>query len=342
MENKIRQIAALLEMASREDTPENERALAQQKANALMQLHRIDISQLSKDKGKSRELVWKNVEISQYRQYGDVRLEMQSDIMKNFGIQCIASYGSATIRAVGYQEDFDLADMMWATVHLHFVSKLYPSWDSSRDLAWNVYTQKNAAQSWMEIIRMAPEDQGLHRNSGNMLRQLYAKECERRGERPMEHARNPKKFREAFATAYQSAISTRLWRMQKDAAEARSESSNASGGLALIEDELKVKHAFWEKYPHMKPASDEMRAQWARDRERQRELEQERRAALTPKEREAEDRKAEREAQARAKRWEKESSINEDMGYKAGYDAGQEADLGTRKDVGAGSKAALG
>ena len=344
MEDKIiRRIQSLLERATHPETPEGERESAYSKANAMAQKFRIDMSKLNARENKERKPETRKFDISYRYPYAQQRKYMQQGILEHYGIQ-VVEWATDQLQGVGFEEDFTLADLMWTSVNLDFATKIMPSWNHDRDLAWNIFTQKNAAKSWMEIIKMAPPEAGLHKNSGNMMRKVYADECARRGVEPMEHSRNPAKFRESFAESYASTIRTRLWRMKREEKEFQdSAEGDKEGMLALIRDDDKVKQAFYDQFPFMRPASDAQRARWKAEREARLRIEEERRAKLTPKQREAEDKKAERQRAKDRAKWDCESARKAlDMdGWSAGHRAASEAQLGGNSVGSSGSAKAL-
>ncbi|QSL67807.1 hypothetical protein [Nocardia phage P3.1] len=341
MEDKIiRRIQSLLERATHPETPEGERETAYSKANELAQKFRIDMSKLNARENKERTPELRKFAIDYRFPYAESRKRMQQGILEHYGIQ-VVEWATDQLQGVGFEEDFTLADLMWTSVNLDFATKIMPAWNHDRDLAHNIFIQKNAAKSWMEIIKMAPPEAGLHKNSGNMMRKVYADECKRRGVEPMEHSRNPAKFRESFAEAYASTIRSRLYRMKRE--EQGMKDSDQEGALALIRDEDKVKQAFYEKFPYMRPATPEQREQWKAQAEARKRIEEERRSKLTPKQREAEDAKEARAAARQRAKWDREDARNQpDMdGWSAGHRAAASANLGGNSVGSSGSAKAL-
>lgn len=318
----LNKIQNLLTLAGREDTPEHERRLAQERAEVMMQKYRIDMAMLAfNDIGKQREILVHDLH-RQQEDYAGYLNSMMANVYKHF--QCPVSQKWDAITAVGYEDDLRMASIMWSGVHMDFVSKMMPVWSPSRTFDHNVYLLKESGKSWMEIVEAAPEDALLNRNSGGRLRNAYLNWAKHIGAELKPHARNPKKWRAAFVDAYRTRLNQRLYqlRQMRDAESRSANDDDSRVSLAIQTDEERVMSEFYRLFPNLDPQNIAKANQDFMDREAAR------RAGLSDAERAKEDREHER--------WERRmrnrpARYHDAAGWNAGTKAADEIDLGGNK-----------
>lgn len=324
MEDRIIQkIQALLERAGHPETPEGERIACEDKADVLMTKYRIERAMLNfKRTDTVREITNREFEAVQGDFAGTLNYIMYS-VFQHSG--CRATQAWKKITVVGYEEDIFFGEMLWVNIHREFVTRMLPSWSTSRTFDHNVYLLKESGKSWMEIVYAENEALGvkstLTAKSGSRLRTAYKRWAERIGaEVPKEQPRNPKLWRESFAQSFEASIYRRLREMK--AKRTGEEQATEGAAVALIKDEDRIKAEFYRLFPDRDPENIKKR-----DAEYEA-AEAARRAALTDAERVAEDRQRERD---RA-RWARQSaswkpSPRDQRGWEAGHNAASSVDL---------------
>lgn len=317
----LNKIQNLLTLAGREDTPEHERRLAQERAEVMMAKYRIDMAMLAfNDIGKQREIV--SHELERHRlDYGGYLNSMMVNVYRHFG--CPAHQKWDKITAVGYEDDLRMASIMWSGVHMDFVSKMMPVWSDSRTFDHNVYLLKESGKSWMEIVNAAPEGARLTRNSGSTLRNSYQRWAKASGVDANPHPRNPKAWRAAFVASYEQTLTLRLVELDRMRAstekDANDDDSNVS--LAIQTDAERVMAEFYTMFPDLHPDARNKTYMEMLDRE------EKRRNAMSDKERAAEDRRMKRYLNKK----QPAPRYHDGAGWAAGRKAAREIDLGGNK-----------
>lgn len=301
----IQRVRSLLERAGHAETPEEERAACLAKADELMHKYRIERAMLNFDhRDQAKEIISKKIPNEYSNEYSSILNSIYFSILRHAGAQVKMGYDQ--LIAVGYEEDIQFGMLLYTDVHREFVSRMFPAWDGWRSFEENVQRIKDSGRSWMDIVKMAPERYNLNANSGSRLRSAYKREYAKQGwEMPKQQTRTPEKFRDSFASSFEDRILNRLRHYQKtnDGVDV-----NDKVSLAVRTDQERIREAFYDLYPEMRPATDEEKALWRKQWQAEEEAEQKRRAALTPKQREAEDLKAAREAERSRRHWARQQS----------------------------------
>lgn len=300
-ENVIAKVQKLLERAGHSEANEAERDACLAKADELMNKYRIERAMLNFDhREQSKPIVNREVEIDPAADFADEIKSMMARIFRHAG--CQVSMGWRKVTVVGYEEDIVFGSMLWADVHREFVDKMFPRWDAWRDFDSNVQRIKDSGRSWMQIVEMAPENAGLNANSGSRLRSAYKREYARLGlEATKEHTRSPQRYRQSFASAFETELASRL--RHYDAQNSDASDIGDKAALAVRTDNDRIREAFYDLFPNHRPKTAEERAEQDRKWEEERKAEEARRAALTDRQREAEDLKADREAERNRRYW---------------------------------------
>lgn len=329
----LRTIQNLLERAGHPETPGPEREACQAKADAMMQKHRIERAMLNFDRKDSiREIVARQYDRIDASEYTIAVNSIRQQIFDHAG--CKSTYDKGIFTAVGYEEDHFYAGMLWASVHMDFIGKMFPRWEDSKGFDANVYDIKSGGYSWPEVREMgiakeAFDVSGLltRANAGSKLRTAFKREAKRRGVEVLpgrQQPSNTKLWRDSYAEGYERTLQNRL-RVMREAANA---SSGEQGAIALVRDSDRVLAEFYLLFPHLHPDAQRQRIKEMRDEEIAR------RAAMTQEERDAEDREAER----RRKMWERLSKPRRaDMsGWQAGTRAAANVNLSATQATGTG------
>lgn len=334
-EDHIRRVEALLNLASDPRTPEGERENAQAKANSIMFQFRIDQAMLFQKGGTSvaREVISREYDRLSTEEFTYITSSIRTLIFIHMG--CMTN-GFGKLTVVGYEDEIQMAEMLWAQIFLHFTQTVFPKWETYRSFDANVFELKTAGYSWPYVrdagLRHSAKDVGgflTYKNASSKLRTAFKREASRRNvevkpgkQQPM----NPSKWRKSFAEAYAARISRRLMDMRaKDEANAGKE-----GVLALVSEHDRIKQRFYELFPELHPEAQ--RRRW----EQEREANQAAWDALTPEEQDRERRRQDREEAKEDRRAAKQSPRIDLNGWTAGARAAERADLGQGR-VGASS-----
>lgn len=329
----LRRVQALLDLAGHPNTPEDERANALAKADAIMFERRIDDSMLRQsrtEKEKVGEIIQKDFDMGDHYEFLGEQKAMLSSVFGHFGCKIASNWKGVYV--VGFERDIEMGEMMWLTIQRDFVTKLFPAWDKNLTVQENVYNIKSSGKSWMDIVHLAPEDAGLNKNSGGTLRSMYKREAAKRGVENVEHSRTPAKYRATFSESFASRIQQRLYQMGLESKQGLKD-RDESKSVALIKDEDLVAEEFYKLFEHLRPKSDAERKAaaeaWAKQREEERLAEEERRAKLTDRQRQMEDEKREREDERNRRRWAREDARSRPdvLGWRNGKDAADSVQL---------------
>lgn len=329
---KIKQIEDLLRIASDPRSNVHERESAQVKADAIIFRNRIDRAMLNKDQpSAARGVIVREYDAAAAEEFIGVANSMRANLFIHAG--CMANSRWRKLTVVGYEEDIQMAEMLWASVFLHFTRTVFPKWENFKTFDANVYDLKSAGYSWPFVReeglkREAGDQTGklTAKNAGSKLRSAFKREAARRGERVSSQPINFKKWRTSFADAYATRLSQRLYTMRtKNEAEA-----GEAGVLALVSDQDKIKQQFYALFPELNPEVRKRRNQEAAD------AEEARWNALTAEEQAKELRDREKEDARWARQSAKRPAYYDEGGWSAGTRAADKADLGQER-IGASS-----
>lgn len=335
----IRKIESLLRLASDPSASEAEREQAQDRADAIMFNYRIDQAMLFKTgESVAREVVVKEYDPAASEEFRSTTSHIRANIFIHSG--CMV-YDSYRLTVVGYEEEIQMAEMLWSQVFLHFTRTVFPKWETHRTFDANVYDLKSAGYSWPYVREQGMKHDGgdsagklTAKNAGGKLRTAFKREANRRGvavqpgkQQPMV----PDKWRRSFADAYASKLVQRLADLKsKNEAEV-----GEAGVLALVSEQDRIQQQFYALFPDMNPEVQKRR------HEEYKAAEEARWNALTDEEKKAEKDREYKASMKWARRASKQSSYYDDAGWNAGSRAAENADLGQGR-VGASSGKELG
>lgn len=332
----LNRIRGLLAQAQSEGATPGERAVFLAKAQELQDKHAVEEWELNQaDPERASRPVVRPVLIRSGSSGWQWSSHIQN-LWNSIAFHCNISYrfddakpeeefprGSTVARAVGFATDISFAEMLFAMASLEFYARIEPGWESGRTFDDNVKRLKDSGKKWIEIAVMANRNGGNPRTGregsttdGSWLITAYKRECKRLGVEPTRHTQRHGAFRKTFARGFAAEIDGRLAAMRSTANKESGESSNLP--VVLTDRREKSKQAFWEMFPDMHP--DEIRKRFAAKDD----AERARREALSPKEREREDREY-------ARWWERHRAEQERMhdpnGWVAGTEAARNVDL---------------
>jgi hypothetical protein len=252
---------------------------------------------------------------------------MLGDIARHCRVRVVTKAYRGEAVLVGFPEDVEYVQMLWTSAHLTFVSKIDPSWDSSRTVDENVKILKEAGRKWGYIAEQANTNGFECTANDGRLKAAYRRQCKAEGVPATAHTQRHAAYRAAFAQSFSYTIYSRLQRMR--AANAETVASTPGSALALRDRMSDVNEMLYQLFPHLRPMSEEDREKAMAELLRQ---EAERLASMTPAQRAAHERaKARQDARYRAQ-WEREQAkVQDRAGSAAGSAAAATVDLGAGK-----------
>lgn len=368
-EKILEQIQHLIAKIEDSGVTEEEREMCRQRADALMFRYAIDEATLAKARGagvREKPSSSKVVVSKMWDKHRDdlwMILNALCDANRCRVMQ-IRDREERTIvgHIVGFDADVRFVEMMYVSIHLTFASKIDPKWDSAKTEGQNVRTLKEAGWKWVDIARAGEFDWP---DNGLLIR-IYKRQCKEDGVATIATQRFSA-YRESFAKAFFGHLRSRIWAIERthkaQVEEYEAETGATGTALVLADRTQEVDEAFYERFPVMRPMTEEeraeRRAQWKAEEEAEQRAalteREEMLRAMTPKQRERFLAKEEREAAEAEAKEEREylkrlrqQRREDERGYDAsGRAAGRAAasavDLtGGRSGVSGSSSKALG
>lgn len=252
LDDMLRKVQALLAKADHPNTPVPEAETARNLAEALMTKYRIDETSAAK-RGEvpGFKPEWRTFVVCGYgSEFVNVYRSMASSIIHHVGAKAVTKYvdGNVVCEAVGYASDLRMAEVLYTSAMLAFQQRLEPKYDPTQSEQVNAYRMRSAG---MEGWRIAEAIYGrTDKALRPKVRAMFKAEAVLRGEDPsvlLGKGNSVKLFRESYAKGFEQEIWSRLYRM-------RSARGAEATGLVLASREEDVKEAFYEKYPHYRPA----------------------------------------------------------------------------------------
>lgn len=319
-EKIMERVAALIAKAERTEN-DHEKAAYFAKADALVHKYALDMAQINSLRSKDEREKPTQAEINFPWSDWDSELSfMLRTICEASRVRIVRKGYLNKFVIVGFAADIEYVQIVWMSVHLAFMAKLNPTWSKDREFDLNVKILKEAGFPWGAIANQANANgfPDVKSNDGK-LKAAYRRQCRAEGVEPTNHTQRPKAYRTSYAMYFRHSIQMRLY----DQVEAQRKATETSGAALALRDRIsEVDDLFYSLFPNLSPEAQRL-AQEARDR-----AEEERRAKMTPKEREEEDRQNEKDnarfdkaEQLRRKR------LYDASGAKAGRSAGNSVDL---------------
>lgn len=334
-EKILDRVRKLLDRANHPGTPEPERDACIAKADSLMLKHAIDEALLDANKkGDQRTPV-----TTTFRAYSEYEFSAKFQTMlwsMAETLRCRAAVrynGDTTV--VGMQDDVQYFEMLWTTVYLSFVSKIYPRWNDNLSFDHNVYNFKKAGFKWPAIRETAVgHGHWVEWPDGGFLIRAYKRHAKMVGDESLIKTQRHNAYRASFAEGFVQEICAKLEQMRENAKNAESQGAPGTA-LALVSVEERVNEQFYEQFPHHRPMSQEDLEAIREKRRKEREEEEARVAAMSPAERkkweDEQEKERRRQAKASDRFWRdqerRSSSLYDPSGVSAGRQAGAETDL---------------
>lgn len=268
---KAEQIGKLIAMSEDDTLHPEARAAYAAKAERMMREYRIDEESVISS-GSEAATVPVRYEItllqgfSQYvSSFQQHYLRIWKEVQKHAGLLGHAQYQyddrsdgeGRKIVAIGYGYEIDirLAQFLWTSAHLVFVTRIDPKVDPKLSDQLNCYYLRG---SGMQRNDIAEALWGSPRNDGpahGKVQKLYLAECAARNESPMVMGRGIQvaKYREAYADAFVNQFGWRL-RDARDAIDAE------SGALVLSGRDDRIAEVYYAEFPDRRPMTAEKRA----------------------------------------------------------------------------------
>lgn len=273
-----RRIQALMERAMHPATPEEERESAQAMADKLMAKYRVDAAMLDfgKKENERREPVVHHFDPIKIVDESSLRASsrdtneyslqgrltgVRAHIFSHCGCKARSSFkeGKRVYTVIGYQEDVFFAELLWNTVFMDIVSKMYPSWNKEKSFDANVFDIKKAGYSWSQVREIGLANGGrdhngplTFKNAGSKLRTAYKREASRRGEVVLpgkQQPTDPHWWRQSFCQAYIVRLEQRLRAMENQ----HEEYKGIDNLPAMQQSEEWVLRKYWEQFPDEHP-----------------------------------------------------------------------------------------
>ena len=332
----LRKVQALIDKAQHPNTPEGERETCFAMADRISAKYAIDLAKLDARRSKDEREKPTAVKLSFPGSSWDSHLsQMLLSIANNSHVRVRRLTWQNDFMLVGFQSDVDYVQLVWMSVHLGFMSKMEPRWDTERTDDENIRALKEAGMKWALIAFCANEHGFVCTANDGKLKAAYRRQCKKEGVEPTSHAQRHAAFRASYAAYFSDIIQHRLLLMS----EARKETSKSSGAeLVLFDRHKTVDEEFYRMYPEVHPDAIRLRQEEIFKRE------QERRARLSPKERAEEDARQDRmnEQYSRQERL-RQKRLYDHNGAVAGRQAGASVDLSAgRNGVGPNNTKQIG
>lgn len=288
-EKILDRVAKLLERANHKGTGAEERDVCLKKADELMMRHQIDEAMLAGRTGdKPSEPVMAEMHAPSDN---DEFFPVLGKVVGAFQTLCKvrvvfsktrdpedAMKTTPVLKVVGFPDDVSYFQMLWTGAYLVFSSKLYPRWDNTHTLAWNVKAQKEAGTKWGVIYDLAVANGWSgYRRGGRIdplcpvvdpdietvegrqpvgrcpadkgyFKRLYQEQCKLEGVDSTNHTQRNAAYRESYAYGFLDEISTRILQMMDIRNQHVSKTIGAE--LALRDRSLTVQEWFLKMFPN--------------------------------------------------------------------------------------------
>ncbi len=343
-ERFMRRIQHALALAEDPSTTEEERALALERADAMMAAHKIDRAMLQMQntaRGKSTEIVKVVWDIPRGEFRWDLQ-RLQSSVARHTGCRTYSTWEHMNV--VGHPDDISYGEMLWAVVFREFAAKINPEWTNTRSFGANIMALKDAGWKWVDIAYAANRN-GFEGSTtdGGWLKREYKRECIRTGATWTRQTQRHGAYRQSWAEAFCTRISQRLLAMKRSQDEAIvSERDKVLPALANLDRQ--IDEAFWTFFPDQHP--DFIAREAEKRRMEQAEFEREAKAAwdrLTPAQQRAAQEKEERQYQRYLRSLGRHRDVNrpDEAGHRAGTAVANQVDLAMGANKVGGTKGEL-
>jgi hypothetical protein len=159
----MRKIMALMERGNHPNTSQQERESCFEKADAMMGKYRVDAAMLLEASGvKQRRTAIKRTVpfVSEDNEFNALLGQCAAVLAQLASVRIVmvpkfGDYKGRELTVVGMPHDCDYYELLWMNAYMTFSSRLFPKWDRSKTLAWNITRQKEAGIKWGNIYDLA-------------------------------------------------------------------------------------------------------------------------------------------------------------------------------------------
>jgi hypothetical protein len=246
----LRRVEALLAKADSTDFPEEAKSF-REKAEALMWQYRIEEATLRQAAPTGTlKPEWVDIVVSGFGEYQYIYSTMFGAVVQHFDCKAATTFDGAqrVAHVVGYPSDLRFIDALWQSIRLAFANRMEPKYNPEESDQVNAYRLRKAGLEGRRIAMMiyGSDDRSLRPK----VRAMFKAESLKRGEDPtplLGKGVNVKGYRASYAAAFEDEIWRRLYYMKHSRGEQEQ-------GLILASRAEDINEAFWEKYPHLRPA----------------------------------------------------------------------------------------
>lgn len=255
IEDILRKVEGLLAKAESTTFPE-EADSCRAMAEALMYKYRIEEAMLAKAQPTGAKPEWRQILVCGWGEFSATYKLLAASVTQHFECKAAFLYDGAEYRmdVCGYASDLAFIDALWQSIRLAFADRMEPKVDRKLTDQVNAYRLRKAGIEGRRIAQM------IYGSDAKPLRVkvrgMFRKEAEARGEDPeplLGRGVNVKGYRNSYALAFEDEI----WRRLRLMRSSRGEESQA---LVLVGRTEAIAEAFYEKYPHLRPAPAGTRA----------------------------------------------------------------------------------
>lgn len=266
-------IGSLIRMAEDETLTDETRAAYRAKAETLMRQYRIaEEETLARDEF-SIAPVWSELYIVEYGAESEQSRTMRShyaeiwrEIARHAGVRSTFQYrykadedgspAGLVARFVGFEIDVKLAEFLWTSARLVFLTRIDPRVQSDLSDQENAYYLRNSGMKRNEIAHLLWGSDAKDGAAHGRVQRLYVAECAKRGETPTVAGRGTvaSLYREAYAESFVDTFGNRLL-------NARDAADKEGGAIEMHGRKNKVDEAFYAENPDERPMTPEERAE---------------------------------------------------------------------------------
>ena len=330
-ESIISRVQKLLNLAMDPGASEEERTLAQERADALMAQHMIDQMDLKQDdpnKSRVTNAMWR---LNFDYEFNSQCRELIGAIVAH--ATCRASISTKFsdhdtpyhVTVVGTPENIAYAERLWMIVFTEMVRHMFPKVDPTLSFDTNVYNFVKAGFKWQQIHellwetkddpRWIPEQFKLndpypadkrpryewqkqaYEGDGGRLKRAYNREVKRLGEDAEHHTSRHGAYRASYVQSYTNTIRRRLYEIRSKSVDSVSDKDRFALAVRSSKDEADAE--FYRLFPQFSP--DFQKSEY----EKYVAGEKARREAMTQEERNAEDARKKKEEERARKLYDK-------------------------------------
>ncbi len=260
LDNKMRQIQSLLARADHPNTPPAEADSARAMAERMRIKYNIEEAELVASGALAGEQYKPGVKEMQVCPYGNPYMQTYWAVAcyaaQHTGCRIHSDFryddnGDFVLVAimVGFEMDLRFAESLFVNARIVFADRMEPKYDSSLSDEDNVYKMRSAGLERGRIgVLMGWGGEGTQ--GPNKVTRVYKRACKERGEDAALTGRsmNVKLFRETYADGFKTEFWNRLWRARN------ATMTESTGAVVLANRKDEVDEAFYERFPHLRPA----------------------------------------------------------------------------------------